>query len=124
MFSRACCLSVLLSLALFCGSCSRPQPPAADSVKSIADAYWEFYLRNNPELGTQSGEYRYNDQLSEFSIAHNQAVKKDATALLARLRALDPTRLGEADRLDHAVLLGALEDQVRSIDLKMYEMPI
>ena len=93
-------------------------------MKSIADAYWEFYLRNNPELGTQSGEYRYNDQLSEFSIAHNQAVKKDATALLARLRALDPTRLGEADRLDHAVLLGALEDQVRSIDLKMYEMPI
>jgi len=110
---------------LVCASCSRSAEPAAtDSVKSIADAYWEFWVRTNPESATQLGEYRYNDQLSDYSIEHNEAVKKDAAGLLARLKTLDATKLNEADRLDHAILLGTLQDLVRAIDLKMYEMPV
>ena len=70
------------------------------------------------------GEYRYNDQLSEYSIGHYEAVKKEALALAARLNAIDVTKLNEADRLDSAILLGTLEDLARSIDLKKYEMPV
>ncbi len=93
-------------------------------MKSIADAYWEFWQRTNPEMATQSGEYRYNDQLSEYSMGHYEVVKKDALALAARLKAIDVTRLNEADRLDSAILAGTLRDLVRSIDLKMFEMPV
>ena len=34
------------------------------------------------------------------------------------------TKLNEADRLDGALLLGTLEDLARSIELKMYKMPL
>jgi uncharacterized protein (DUF885 family) len=110
---------------MLCGSCSRPADsvPVA-SVKPIADAYWEFWLRTNPEQATQLGEYRYNDQLSEYSIAHYEAIRNEAAGLIARLKAIDAVKLNASDRLDQAVLLSTLEDQVRSIDLKMYEMPV
>ena len=110
---------------LVCTSCSRSVEPAAtDSVKSIADAYWEFWVRTNPESATQLGEHRFNDQLSDYSIAHNEAVKKEAAGLLARLKTVDTAKLSEADRLDHAILQGTLQDLVRAIELKMYEMPV
>jgi len=119
-----CGVFALLSLALFRGSCSHPVNSSADSVKSISDAYWEFALRTNPELATQLGEYRYNDQLSEYSVAHYEALNKEASALVNRLKATDKSKLSESDRLDREILLGTLEDQVRSIALRMYEMPV
>jgi uncharacterized protein (DUF885 family) len=105
-------------------SCSRSTVPAADSLKSISDDYWEFFLRTNPESATQLGEYRYNDQLSEYSVAHNEAIKKEASTFVTRLQAIDAAKLSESDRLDHAILLSTLQDLIRSIDMKMYEMPV
>jgi uncharacterized protein (DUF885 family) len=122
---RRYCSTVLLCVTLICGSCSRSTDSgAALPVKAIADAYWDFWLRTNPEQATQVGEYRYNDQLSRYSMPHYEAVRTEASGLIARLKAIDAARLNASDRLDHAVLLGTLEDLVRSIDLKMYEMPV
>jgi uncharacterized protein (DUF885 family) len=122
---RSCIAAVLFGVTLICGSCSRPANSVGGSpIKPIADAYWEFWLRTTPEMATQLGEYRYNDQLSEYSIAHYAAVKSDASALVSRLKAIEPAKLNESDRLDHAILMSTLEDLVRSIDLKMYEMPV
>ena len=77
-------IAVCISLVL--GSCANPARTSADSVKSIADEYWAFWLRNNPEMATLVGEYGYNNQLSEYSIAHYDAVRKDASAFVARLK--------------------------------------
>ena len=96
----------------------------SDSVKNIADSYWEFYLRNNPEGATQLGEYKYNDKLSDYSIAGIATVRKDSRILLARLKALDASKLNAGDALDYALLKGSLEDGLKSLDLKMYEMPV
>ena len=113
-------IAVCISLVL--GSCANPARTSADSVKSIADGYWPFWLRNNPEMATLVREYGYNNQLSEYSIAHYDAVRKDASAFVARLKSINPAGLTETDRLDHAILLGTVRDTVRTIDLKMYEV--
>ena len=94
------------------------------SMRSIKDDYWEFFLRNNPENATQLGEYRYNDRLSEYSPAHFVQVGQDAAALLARLQAVKSKDLREQDALDHTLLTGALQNQLRSIRMKDYEMPL
>lgn len=109
-------------LLLLCSACSHPADEL--TIKPIADDYWAWWQRTNPEAATQAGEYQYNDQLSDYSIAHSEAVKKEAAVLVARLKALDAVKLDESGRLDHAILLGTLEDEIRSIDLKTYEMPV
>lgn len=124
MLSRSGCASALLCAAFILGSCSQAPAPPTESIQAISDDYWSFWLRTNPESATQLGELKYNDQLSEYSIGHYEAVKKESAALLARLKTLDASKLNEADRLDHAILRSTLEDQVRSIELKMFEMPV
>ena len=96
--------------------------PAA--MRSIKDDYWEFFLRNNPETATQLGEYKYNDRLSEYSAAHFVQVGEDAAALLARLKAVSSQELREQDTLDRTLLIGALENQLRSLKMKDYKMPL
>ena len=88
---------------------SRSRADTSAVVKSIADDYWAFVLRSNPEAATSLGEYQYNDQLPEYSIVHAEADKKMALALIVRLKALDVSALNESDSLDHALLLANLK---------------
>ena len=104
----------------------RPRPTARLATKParIADDYWEFYLRENPEVATALGEYRYNARLTDYSLAHVNVLRTQSADLLARAQAIDTAGLSEMDRLDQQLLVRTLSDQLESIRLKNYEMPI
>ena len=108
---------------------ARPRPPTATQVqheklKAVADDYWEFFLRENPEYATTLGEYKYNDRLTDYSLAHVEDVRAQTAALFQRARSLDTAGLSDADRLDQLLLVRTLTDRLESIRLKNYEMPI
>jgi uncharacterized protein (DUF885 family) len=104
---------------------SRPDSQARHrSLHAVADAYWEFYLRENPEAATALGEYRYNARLTDYSLAHVEVSRNQAAELLERARAIDTTGLPDADRLDQQLLVRTLSDELEFIRLKNYEMPI
>jgi uncharacterized protein (DUF885 family) len=94
------------------------------SLHAVADAYWEFYLRENPEAATALGEYRYNARLTDYSLAHVEVSRTQAVELLERARAIDTAGLPDADRLDQQLLVRTLSDELEFIRLKNYEMPI
>ena len=104
--------------------------PAADSqarqqqLRAVADDYWEFYLRENPEAATQLGEYEHNARLTDFSLAHVEVRRAKAAELLARTRDIDTAQLSDADRLDQQLLVRTLSEQLEEIRLKNHEMPI
>lgn len=103
-------------------SLSAPAADAHKALRAFEDEYWSFYLRENPESATQLGEYRYNDQLSDFSLVHIAQVQKDLSALLARLKNISVS--SEQDQLDRTLLLETLGDQLKGIQLKTYLMPV
>ncbi|HEU4534032.1 MAG TPA: DUF885 domain-containing protein, partial [Polyangiaceae bacterium] len=78
--------------------------PETLAFRALVEADGEWRLRESPELATYTGDRRYNDRLSDGSDAALEARKAYARALLARLDALDPRRLDEAERLNHALL--------------------
>jgi len=97
---------------------------SAKKLKTIKDDWWEWFQRENPENATQLGEYKYNDKLSDVSLAHVPQVRSDVSAFLARLHTIDAASLSEADQLDQALLVRVLEDTAGGIDLKTWEMPV
>ena len=108
---------------------ARPKPPTATQVqheklKAVADDYWEFFLRENPEYATALGEYKYNDRLTDYSMGHVEDVRAQTAALFQRARSLDTSGLSDADRLDQLLLVRTLADRLESIRLRNYEMPI
>jgi len=103
---------------------SADAPTRHNQLRTVADGYWQFYLRENPESATGLGEYQYNARLTDYSLAHVEAVRKQAADLLRRAQAVDTAGLADSDRLDQQLLVGILSDQLESIRLKNYEMPI
>jgi uncharacterized protein (DUF885 family) len=105
-------------------SSEQDQAARHETVRAFADQYWDYYQRNNPESAAFYGEYRYNDKLKDYSLAHWHAQETETATLLTRAHALDVTGLSEADQLDKLLLERTLADKLESLRLKNYEMPI
>ena len=127
-FARIVLTTLALLPVLAATAAQPPSSPDSQSrhqdLRKVADDYWEFYLRENPESATALGEYRYNARLTDYSLAHVTVVQTEAAALLRRAQAVDTTGLSDADRLDQQLLVRTLSDQLESIRLKNHEMPI
>jgi uncharacterized protein (DUF885 family) len=109
-------------------------PTLAQSVKSLADRLaaqnalfdeqYESDLKNSPERATSFGDYRYNDQLGQYSLAAIAQRDKLNEAFLARLQAIPTTGFTDQDQLSHDLMVRVLEQRIADYSLKEFEMPV
>lgn len=85
---------------------------------------WQWQLRESPELATTIGDYRYNDRWTDYSLAHVAVTRAATAAFLKRFEALDTQGLDEQRQLSLEMMERQLKDQLESIRLKNYEMPM
>jgi uncharacterized protein (DUF885 family) len=91
---------------------------------ALFEEQYETDLRNFPERATAFGDYRYNDQLAEYSLEAIQQRHKTDEVFLARLGAIPSTGFSDQDQLSHDLLERVLQQRIADFDLKEYEMPI
>ncbi len=91
---------------------------------ALFEEQWQANLRNNPERATAIGDYRYNNQLADYSLARIQQQNADNKAYLARLNAIDVTGFPEQDILSHQLMERSLKVALENYDLKNYEMSV
>src|SRR5581483_6313664 len=91
---------------------------------ALFDESWQAALKMNPTLATAAGDYRYNDQLGDYSLAASAERHKRDVADLARITAIDPTGFPEQDLVSHDLFLRQLQQRVDDYDLKEFEMPL
>ncbi len=106
-------------------------PPTAGDVtariatqNALFEDYYQNNLKNHPEQATSVGDYRYNDRLSDDSLAAIAREHAEADAYLARLKAIATDGMPEQDRLSHELLERALTLGDENYTLKTYEMPV
>nr|WP_253260926.1 DUF885 family protein [Rhodanobacter glycinis] len=106
------------------------KPPSAQAAndRKALDALlakeWQFQLKESPELATTIGDYRYNDRWTDYSLAHVAVTRAATASFLRRFESLDTQGLDEQRQLSLAMMEGQLKDQLESIRLKNYEMPM
>ena len=118
---------VLLASAFAQGT----QAPAASSVatriamqNAFFDRVYQETLKENPELATAVGDYRYNDQLGDHSLAsivrrHDRSLKN-----LAEMQAISSAGFPEQDLISHDLMIRNLKQGMADYDFKEYEMPV
>jgi uncharacterized protein (DUF885 family) len=119
------------------GAQNGAQSPAQSSAQATApvdvrkaqqDALFEEQyqteLKANPELATQFGDYRYNDQLDDVSLA--AATYQNATdqSFVARLKDISTDGFAAQDVLSHDLLIRTLQQRIDNYSFKEYEMPV
>jgi uncharacterized protein (DUF885 family) len=115
-------LSTLSPLAFAQGSASVASRLSLQNA--LFDDSWQATLKMNPTLATAVGDYRYNDQLGDYSLAAPAARHERDLADLARIKAIDATGFPEQDLVSHDLFLRQLQQRVEDYDLKEYEMPL
>ncbi len=81
-------------------------------------------LKAHPERATAIGDYRYNDQLEDYSPAAFQRQDAADRKFLARLNAIPTTGFPEQDKLSHEVMERSLTQRIANFKFKEYEMPV
>src|SRR3954462_3181246 len=123
LFSGILCASVLgLACPAFAETAS-----VADRVtqqNKLFDEFYETGLKNSPERATAFGDYRYNSQLSQASLAEIARQHAEADDFLKRLKAIPTDGMGDKDLLSHQLLQRQLEREDVNYELKNYEMPV
>jgi uncharacterized protein (DUF885 family) len=114
----------LLSCAAAIAQVNTPLADRLAAQNALFDESWQTTLKLSPLLATNVGDYRYNDQLGDYSlasIAHHHELDE---AWLARIQAISPDGFPEQDHLSHDLFIRNLQQRLADYDLKEYEMPI
>src|ERR1700730_12317666 len=91
---------------------------------ALFEELYQADLKNAPERATAFGDYRYNDQLSDHSLAAIDRHHSEDVAFLTRLKAIPTTGFSEQDILSHDLLTRVLHQRLDDYQLKDYEMPV
>src|SRR5215475_6476498 len=118
-------LGFLLVIAT-CALAQNPKPLAERLAQQNAlfNEQYETDLRNFPERATAFGDYRYNDQLDDYSL--NAIIRRHEVdhTFLKRLQAIPTVDFPDQDQLSHDLLIRVLQQRIANYDLKEYAMPV
>ncbi len=128
------CKMRLLFSGIVCGSVLALACPAFAETASVADRvtqqnklfddFYEVGLKNSPERATAVGDYRYNSQLGQYSLAEIARLHAEADDFLKRLKEIPTDGMGDKDLLSHQLLERQLEREDVGYSLKNFEMPV
>ncbi len=115
-------LGIVINLSF--GQNSKSLADRLAAQNALFDEQYESDLRNYPLRATSYGDYRYNDQLGEYSVDAIYARHKTDEDFLARIQAISTGGFSDQDQLSHELMIRVLQQRIADFDLKEYEMPI
>jgi uncharacterized protein (DUF885 family) len=94
-----------------------------DTIRSIADEYWEAKLEASPLFASFLGDHRYDDRADDLSADEERRLRSVWVGLRERAAAVGGDgELDETDRASRDLLVQELDDSVRAIDLRLAEL--
>jgi len=93
-----------------------------ETLRSLAEEYWEAVLEAGPTTATLLGDHRYDDRLEDLSAEAERAVGEKWASIRRRLAEIDPHGLDVDDRVTAGLLAAELDDAVASIDQRLIEL--
>ena len=118
---------LVFGLVLGLGCSAFGQQTVADRAakqNALFEEYYQAGLKNFPERATSYGDYRYNSQLGQVSLAEIARQHAENDDFLARLRAIPTDGMSENDLLSRRILENQLERADVNYALKNHEMPV
>jgi uncharacterized protein (DUF885 family) len=113
-----------LVLVLACSALGQTVADRVAKQNALFEEYYQAGLKNFPERATSYGDYRYNSQLGQVSLADIARQHAEADDFLARLKAISTDGMSDNDLLSHRILEKQLEREDVNYALKNYEMPV
>jgi uncharacterized protein (DUF885 family) len=112
----------------------KAEPPSASQPMSLEDRrkalndlfqqIWEDRLQHSPEFASSIGDKRYNDQLSDYSVAAYNADLDRGRQYILQLGSIDTTGLSDQEQLSADLMMRSLIESQGEAEFKPWEMPV
>jgi uncharacterized protein (DUF885 family) len=96
----------------------------ADALNALFAQVWEDRLKRDPEFASSLGDKRYDDQLSDDSVAAYNAELARGRGYIEKLSLIDPTGLPDQLQLSRDLLLRQLIEAQEAAKFKTWELPV
>jgi uncharacterized protein (DUF885 family) len=94
------------------------------ALSDLINERWEWGLKTSPEFASFLGDKRYNDKISDVSVAEVQRELARTREDLARIRKIDTTGFSEQEKLNKVLLEEDMRHSVEDAWTKGWEMPL
>jgi uncharacterized protein (DUF885 family) len=120
-------VGLLIACSFTAAGAVKESEPLASRIAAQNALFEEQYqsdLKTHPERATAVGDYRYNDQVEDYSPAAYQRQDETDQGFLSRLNAISTAGFPEQDKLSHDVMQRSLKQRIANFKFKEYEMPV
>jgi len=93
-------------------------------LKSVLQEEWEHQLRAEPEMATHVGDDRYNDRLQDYSPEFFASEIEYTKQILHRIEPIDTAGFPEQEKLNKALMVRSLKEEIEASQFKRWEMPV
>jgi uncharacterized protein (DUF885 family) len=94
------------------------------ALNAIFDEVWQDRLKHSPEFASSMGDKRYDDQLTDYSVAAYDAELARGRAYIEKLGVIDPAGLPDQVQLSRDLLLRQLIEDQEQARFKTWELPV
>lgn len=118
-----CSGAILMTLASTLNAQTADLATRRAALNKLLDEQWQYTLKQAPEFATILGDLRYNDKVSDISLAHIAQQRKESEDFLKRFEAIDTTGFPEQELLNKELMVRNYKDGLEADSLKLYLMP-
>jgi uncharacterized protein (DUF885 family) len=93
----------------------RASEPPAETLRTLADAYWEGFIESHPTFATVMGDRRFDHRLEDLSPEARDAEIGFLEATLRGALAIEPADLDARDRVTRSMLIETVEGQLAAL---------
>ncbi|NML60389.1 DUF885 domain-containing protein [Massilia sp. RP-1-19] len=111
-------ICVVSMLPLVAAAADTAEQPA----RSLYSADWQWRLRARPEYATAIGDHRFNNALSDSSLAASRAALLHHRAMLQQARAIVTERLPAQDRLSLELFIHEHDEILKQLAFYPYQL--
>lgn len=127
MKTKLILFALMLACALPVFAQTKPGASLEERRKALNDLLaeqWEHVLKVQPIFASIIGDKRYNDQVSDESIAFIKSDFENSRKFLARFEAIDTTGFPEQEALNKELMVKGLKDDLDGEKFENYLMPV
>jgi len=95
-----------------------------EQLNALLKEQWEFSMKTSPEFATIIGDKRYNDKVTDVSEKEIYYELEMAKDFLKRFQAVDTSGFPEQERLNKALMIRSLEEQLGNAKFEDWLMPV
>ncbi|HUR24037.1 MAG TPA: DUF885 domain-containing protein [Acidimicrobiales bacterium] len=93
-----------------------------ETLRNLAEEFWETVLEASPSTATLLGDHRYDDRLEDLSAGSEQQFRARWASLRDRVEAVPRGGLDADDLVTFGLLTAELDDAMASIDQRLIEL--